>query len=52
MGGPSSAVTAGLPLAMTFSRLLPLFIISTSKDLKENLGRRFSQMNADQCPAY
>jgi hypothetical protein len=31
MGGPSSAVTAGLPLAITFSRVLPLFI-ETSKD--------------------
>ena len=28
MGGPSYCVTAGFPLAMTFSRLLPLFISS------------------------
>ncbi len=29
MGGPSSAVTAGLPLASTFSSVLPLFIRSS-----------------------
>ena len=33
IGGPISDVTANFPFAMIFSRLLPLFILSTLKKL-------------------